>query len=90
MWYWRGPSPFHFITVPVEESEQLHAVAALVTYGWGVIPVVAQVGGTTWKTSLFPKDEGYAVPIKLLVRQVEKLGLGDTVEVVLLVGDSRS
>ncbi len=88
IWYWRGPSPFHFVTVPKEESEELHAVSALVSYGWGVIPVLAKVGGTEWETSLFPKDGGYQVPIKASVRRSEALELGDTVRIVLTVGVS--
>ena len=39
MWFWKGPSPFHFVTVPDEECEDLAATAAAVTYGWGMIPV---------------------------------------------------
>ncbi len=55
LWYWRGPSPFHFITVPEDESVELEAASHLVTYGWGMIPVTAQIGDTTWTTSLYPK-----------------------------------
>ncbi len=86
IWYWRGPSPFHFITVPPDESAELHAISALVTYGWGVIPVRATIGATSWTTSLFPKDGGYLVPVKASVRTAEGLGLGDTVPVELTVG----
>lgn len=35
----RGPAPHHFVTVPDEESEQLLAVSAAVSYGSGMIPV---------------------------------------------------
>ncbi|HEV3268974.1 MAG TPA: DUF1905 domain-containing protein [Acidimicrobiales bacterium] len=87
IWFWRGPSPFHFVTVPDEESAELHAVSSLLSYGWGVIPVTARVGETNWKTSLFPKDGGYLVPIKSVVREVERLELGDTVQIVLTLGD---
>ena len=45
------------------------------TYGWGMIPVAAQIGGTRWTTSLFPKDGGYVVPLKDLVRKGERLDL---------------
>ena len=41
--YWRGPSPFHFVTVPDEQSAAIEAVSAMVTYGWGVIPVKVAV-----------------------------------------------
>jgi hypothetical protein len=46
IWFWRGPAPFYFITVPDQECGDIQSVAAMVTYGWGVIPVLAQVGGT--------------------------------------------
>jgi hypothetical protein len=87
IWFWRGPSPFHFVTVPKKESEELHAISALVTYGWGVIPVSARIGNTSWETSLFPKDGGYLVPIRASVRSAEKLELGDAVSVTLNVGE---
>lgn len=85
MWFWRGPSPYHFITVPDEESAELHSAAALVTYGWGMIPVTARTGGTGWKTSLFPKDGRYIVPVKDAVRRAEGLEVGDVVTVGLSV-----
>ena len=86
MWFWKGPSPFHFITVPDDESADLEAVSARVTYGWGMIPVAARIGETEWTTSLFPKDGQYILPVKTWVRKAEKLELGDTVAVRLTVG----
>lgn len=85
IWYWRGPSPFFFVTVPAEASQQIKAVAALVSYGWGVIPVTVQVGRTRWQTSLFPKDGAYLVPLKDKVRQAEGLAVDDTITVQLAV-----
>ena len=85
VWHWRGPSPYHFVTVPEEESAALEDVAPMVSYGWGMIPVSAQVGETRWTTSLFPKDGGYVVPLKDLVRNAEGLDVGDTVTVLLTV-----
>jgi len=49
----------------------------------GVIPVLAEIGDTSWKTSLFPKDGGCLVPVKDSVGEVECLEVGDTVQVVL-------
>ena len=79
VWFWRGPSPYHFVTVPDEESAALQATSALVTYGWGMIPVEVRIGSTRWTTSLFPKDGGYLVPLKDLVRNAEQIEVGDTV-----------
>jgi hypothetical protein len=85
MWFWKGPAPFHFITVPDEECGELQAASSLVTYGWGMIPVTAQIGATGWKTSLFPKDGRYIVPVKDSVRKAEGLEVGDMVTVRLAV-----
>jgi hypothetical protein len=85
MWFWKGPAPWHFVTVPEEECGELEANSALVSYGWGMIPVEARIGKTGWKTSLFPKDGRYIVPIKTWVRQAEGLELGDMVTVRLAV-----
>ena len=56
MWFWKGPAPWYFVTVPEEECDQLEATPASVSYGWGMIPVTAEIGATNWTTSLFPKD----------------------------------
>ena len=86
IWFWRGPSPFHFVTVPEEESQDIEAISGEVTYGWGCIPVSARVGKTKFTTSLFPKDGGYIVPIKAAVRKSEQLELGDTIRLQLSLG----
>jgi hypothetical protein len=83
VWFWRGPSPYHFVTVPEDESAELQATASLVTYGWGMVPVEVRVGGTRWTTSLFPKNGGYILPLKDLVRAAEGIDVGDTVTVRL-------
>lgn len=83
LWFWRGPSPFHFITVPDLQSAELDGVQSAVTYGWGMIPVTARIGTTTWKTSLWPKDGGYIMPVKTAVRRSEGLEVGDQAHVQL-------
>lgn len=86
IWYWRGPAPWYFVTVPAEPASELRAIVGSVTYGWGMIPVRAHIGRTEWRTSLFPKDGSYVVPIKTSVRQAEKLDEGDLVTVQLVIG----
>ena len=83
IFHWRGPAPFLFVAVPDKQSADIKSVSKLVTYGWGVIPVVAKVGKTKWKTSLFPKEGKYLVPIKMIVQKSEKLQEGDTVTIQL-------
>jgi hypothetical protein len=85
IWYWRGPAPWYFVTVPAKESSDLKVISELVTYGWGMIPVDVRIGETAWKTSLWPKNDCYIVPIKASVRKVENLEEGDNVTVRLEV-----
>lgn len=83
IFYWRGPAPFLFVAVPEELSRDLKAISTLVTYGWGVIPVRARIGKTEWKTSLFPKEGRYLVPIRMSVQKSEKLEVGNQVVIQL-------
>lgn len=85
IWFWRGPAPWYFVTVPAEQGRNLKAIAGLVTYGWGVIPVQVRIGRTEWETSMFPKDGSYIVPIKASVRKAENIDEGDEVMVQLKV-----
>ena len=83
IFHWRGPAPFLFVAVPPKQSDEIKAVSGLVTYGWGVIPVHVRIGNTEWKTSLFPKDGKYLVPIKMLVQKAENVKEGDEVTIQL-------
>jgi hypothetical protein len=85
IWFWQGPAPWFFVTVPAMQSRDLKAISGFVTYGWGVIPVHVRIGETEWQTSLFPKDGRYLVPIKASVRKAENLEQGDNVTVRLEV-----
>lgn len=86
IFYWRGPAPYLYVAVPDGPSREIKAISAAVTYGWGVIPVRARLGKTEWKTSLFPKDGRYLVPIKKSVQQAEQVDVGDNVSIQLDVG----
>lgn len=83
---WRGPAPFVFLPVPADESELIRESASALTYGWGVIPVAASVGGTRFTTSLFPRDGGYLLPLKVAVQRAEGVGVGDEVAVRMRLG----
>ncbi len=85
IWYWKGPAPHYFVTVPEKEAAEIKEMEKLVTYGWGMIPVTLKIGKTEWTTSLWPKDGLYIVPIKAVVRKAEKLEEGDVVTVQLSI-----
>jgi len=78
---WRGPAPHHFVAVDDDAAALIAETAAAVTYGWGMVPVRLTLGGTTWTTSLWPREGGYVVPLKLAARRAESVVTGDVVTV---------
>ena len=87
--YWRGPAPFFYAPVPAAEAETIRQAAKLVSYGWGVIPVEAEVKGVTFTTSLFPKDGTYLVPLKDAVRKPTGITAGDTIHIEMTLKPRR-
>lgn len=85
LFHWRGPAPFHFVRLPADLCADLHEIASEVSYGSGMIPVRARLGGTEWTTSLFPKDGGYLLPLKDAVRRAAALDDGHVTEVEMTV-----
>jgi hypothetical protein len=86
---WRGPSPFFFAPVPAEQAEEVRHAAKVASYGWGVIPVRAKVGGVAFTTSLFPKDGTYLVPLKDAVRRQAAVTAGDLIDVEIVIAAAR-
>ena len=82
---WRGPAPYFFVEVPEAQCADISEVARMATYGWGVIPVQARIGKVSFTTSLFPKDGGYLLPLKVAVRKPLGVGEGDVVTVEMTV-----
>ena len=82
---WRGPAPYYFVRLPGQPAAAVHAVASLATYGWGCIPVDARIRDTEFGTALIPKDGGYLLPIKAVVRKAERLEQGDVVPVRMFI-----
>jgi hypothetical protein len=86
VWEWRGPAPFHFVSVPEHMVPAVADASQLVSYGWGMVPAQFRIGRTDFTTAMWPRDGGYAIPLKTAVRKAEGIELGDTVHVVLRVG----
>ena len=83
---WRGPAPYLFAAIPDEHVGAIRYAALSESYGWGVVPVVARIGASDFTTSLFPRNGGYLLPVKVAVQREEGVGLGDRVVVSLRVG----
>lgn len=76
-WEWRGPSPFYFMSIPPEISQDIKAISAGASYGWGAIPVQLSAGEHMWTTSIFTRDGHYIVPLKKALREVLGVGVGE-------------
>ena len=83
VWEWRGPAPYHFVSVPPDVAIEIKELASAVTYGWGMIPVSGKIGATMFDTSLWAKNGTYAVPLKDAVRKAEGISLNDLVSIEL-------
>ena len=83
--YWRGPSPFFYAPIPPQHLEELRQVSRIVTYGWGMVPVDAQIGEVAFKTSLYPKDGGYLLPLKDAVRRKANVTADDLIVVDMTI-----
>ena len=83
--HWRGPPPYLFVPIPEDHVGEVRYAAQSVSYGWGVIPVEAEIGGVVFRTSLFPKDGTYLLPIKTAVQRSASVALGDRVKVLVRI-----
>jgi hypothetical protein len=83
--YWRGPAPYYFVPLSEDVVDDLAPVANELTYGWGCIPVEATIGDTDFETSLFPRNGGFLLPVKVAVRRAEGIDEDDVVSVRLTV-----
>ncbi len=81
VWLYPGMAGWHFMSVPKKEGENIKKRFGKKQRSWGSLPVVATLGKTTWKTSIFPdKQSGsYLLPLKALVRKKEGVFSGDKV-----------
>ena len=82
VWLYPGNAAWHFLTVPKKESEDIRDRFGKNARGWGSLPVSVRIGGTEWKTSIFPdkKSGTYLLPLKAQVRRTEGVFEGETAE----------
>ncbi|AUX69273.1 hypothetical protein CHX26_06980 [Porphyrobacter sp. HT-58-2] len=92
VWLWQGSDgaptkgAWYFLTIDGETAQAIRA-GAVNAAAWGSVYVEATVGGTTWRTSLFPSKAhgGWLLPLKAAVRKAEKIVDGTEVEAVLVL-----
>lgn len=90
VWLWQGSDgapakgSWYFLTIDGETAQAIRA-SAVNAAAWGSVYVHATIGGTTWRTSLFPSKQvgGWLLPLKAAVRKAEKIVEGTAIEAVL-------
>ena len=89
LWRWSARTDsWFFVSVPPEISDEILDVAGPVARGFGSLRVEVAVGATVWRTSIFPGESGYALPIKKSVRTANDLDDGAVLHVRLTVLDA--
>ena len=90
VWLWQGydgepaKGSWYFLTIDGETAQAIKAAASKAD-AWGSVRIEATIGGTTWRTSLFPSKAvgGWLLPLKAAVRKAEKIAEETVVEAVL-------
>jgi hypothetical protein len=89
LWRWTGgKASWFFLTLPAAVSKEIRIVdAGPRRVGFGSLRVEATIGGSTWRTSIFPSAglNAYILPVKAAVRKAEKMAEGKSVIVQILV-----
>jgi hypothetical protein len=90
LWRWTSRPTFHtFVTVPEDIEDNILSIAGDLLNGWNSVRVDADIGGSSFRTSVFPSPEAgrYILPVKKTVRDSEILAVGDIVDVRLRLVD---
>ena len=90
LWLWSArKDSWTFVSLPTDVADEVLERGEPVARGFGSLRVDVVVGGTRWRTSIFPSSTGgtYVLPVKKAVRTAEGLGAGDTVHVGLTLVD---
>lgn len=90
VWLWQSSNgapakgSWYFLTIDGATAQAIRAHATNAA-AWGSVYVEATIGGTTWRTSLFPSKQagGWLLPIKAAVRKAEAIVEGSEVAVTL-------
>ena len=84
VWQWREGS-WRFVTVPEAISDEVDEAVGDAAGGFGAVRVEVTVGGSVWRTSLFPSAEAgaYVLPVKKAVRVAEGLADDAVAEVTI-------
>jgi uncharacterized protein DUF1905 len=84
-----GITGWHYVALPADIVDDIRTRFGNSARAFGSLAVSAEVGHSTWSTSLFydNNSESYLLPMKANIRKQEHIDEGDTVTVRLAVKD---
>ena len=94
LWRWQSataPAAWYFLTISGDAADAIRIAAMTGQWldkgkgGFGSAKVIATIGETSWRTSVFPQREhaGWLLPVKKAVRTAEGIDEGDLVTVLI-------
>lgn len=85
LWRWAARrEEWVFVRLPADVSAEIADVPRP-RAGFGAVKVAVTIGGSRWRTSIFPERTGgpYVLPVRKAVRMKEDLEVGDVARVGL-------
>lgn len=74
-----------FANLPEDVADEIEDAAPEPPRGFGAVKVEVTVGGSAWRTSVFPskRDATFVLPVEKAILKAEKFAVGDTVRISL-------
>lgn len=79
-----GKGTYFLLFLPAKTAKAItHMQQGRKRLGWGSVRVVATIGNSSWRTSIFPSEATYLLLLNAKVRKAEAIREGSKVSVTL-------
>ena len=87
LWKFDGKGGWYFVSLPQDLAQEIRSHSKSLEEGWGRMKVTAEIGSSTWKTSIWfdTKLQTYLLPVNAQIRKHESLIENQLVQTVILV-----
>lgn len=87
VWQHASPGAWHFVTLPVEISEEIRKNLQWQEEGWGRLKAVVKTGSSEWETAIWydTAQGAYLLPLKASVRKKEVIVAGSVVHLIIWI-----
>lgn len=79
-----GKGMYYLVWLPAKTAKAIaHMQEGRKRLGWGSVRVMATIGRTSWRSSIFPSNGTYLLLLNAKVRKSESIREGGTIKVTL-------